>query len=172
MYSDLKKLISVLVAAAVSHISTLRKQLKWWSNGFGCVHLVINVCSMFLWFFILWLFRPFPGRGLPFASSNHSYVMRLCSFCWHWAIFQLQSTLYHFTCSLSFWQAFLLQDFRPEFILGFLWQTPLLNALLTVISERTRSLPGQCFYKICTVHCTVFSRLAQIFLKVFFPIRS
>ena len=136
------QLIALLVLAAASHISTLRKQYKWWSNGFSCVHIVINICSTFLWFFFLWLFRPFPGHGLSFSSSSHYCVLLLCSFCWHWAIWQLPSTLCRFTCSSSFQQAFFLQDFLPEFILGFLWETSLLNALLTVISECTRTLPG------------------------------
>ena len=56
--------IDVLVPAAASHISTPRKQFKWWSNGFGYVHIVINVCSTFPWFF----FFGFSDHFLAMAS--------------------------------------------------------------------------------------------------------
>jgi len=126
--------MAVLVPATTSHISTLRKQYKWWSNSFGCVHIVINMCSTFLWFFLLWLCRPFPGHGLPFSFSSHYCVLLLCNFYWHWAVWWLPSALCHFTCSrLSRRFSYFRTSFQNSF-LGFLWQSFLLNALLTMIT--------------------------------------
>lgn len=103
-----------------------------------------------------WIFSLFPGHSLLFLPA----VLCLAPACCFFEFCNLAASFYTLSSDLflGLQQAFFLEDFPLEFVMGFCCQTSILHAQPTY-SFNTYMLPDHCPHTVFTVlHFTVYSR--------------